>query len=41
MNSSVPNGALIRHRGGESDERIVESIHLCSNGIAAGLRNSG
>jgi phosphoenolpyruvate carboxylase len=32
---------LKRHRGGESDERIVESIHLCINGIAAGLRNSG
>ena len=32
---------LKRHRAAESDERIVESIHLCINGIAAGLRNSG
>jgi phosphoenolpyruvate carboxylase len=32
---------LKRHRGGASDERIVESIHLCNNGIAVGLRNSG
>ncbi len=30
-----------RHRGGETDQRIVEGIHLCINGIAAGLRNSG
>ena len=30
-----------RHRAGEHDERIVEGIHLCINGIAAGLRNSG
>jgi phosphoenolpyruvate carboxylase len=30
-----------RHRAGERDERIVHGIHLCINGIAAGLRNSG
>jgi phosphoenolpyruvate carboxylase len=30
-----------RHRCGESDERVVEGIHLTINGIAAGLRNSG
>jgi len=30
-----------RHRAGESDARTVEGIHLCINGIAAGLRNSG
>jgi phosphoenolpyruvate carboxylase len=30
-----------RHRAGDSDERIVQGIHLCINGIAAGLRNSG
>jgi phosphoenolpyruvate carboxylase len=30
-----------RHRAGDSDERIVHGIHLCINGIAAGLRNSG
>ena len=30
-----------RHRAGERDQRIVQGIHLCINGIAAGLRNSG
>jgi phosphoenolpyruvate carboxylase len=30
-----------RHRAGDSDERTVQGIHLCINGIAAGLRNSG
>ncbi|KAA2241194.1 phosphoenolpyruvate carboxylase [Salinarimonas soli] len=32
---------LRRHRGGDTDERVVEGIHLTINGIAAGLRNSG
>ena len=32
---------LKRHRGGDTDERVVEGIHLTINGIAAGLRNSG
>jgi phosphoenolpyruvate carboxylase len=32
---------LKRHRAGDSDERIVQGIHLTINGIAAGLRNSG
>jgi phosphoenolpyruvate carboxylase len=32
---------LRRHRSGDSDERVVEGIHLTINGIAAGLRNSG
>jgi phosphoenolpyruvate carboxylase len=30
-----------RHRAGETDERVVQGIHLTINGIAAGLRNSG
>ncbi len=30
-----------RRRGGDTDERIAEGIHLSINGIAAGLRNSG
>jgi phosphoenolpyruvate carboxylase len=30
-----------RHRAGDSDERVVQGIHLSINGIAAGLRNSG
>jgi phosphoenolpyruvate carboxylase len=32
---------LRRHRAGDTDERVVEGIHLTINGIAAGLRNSG
>ncbi len=32
---------LKRHRAGDSDERVVQGIHLTINGIAAGLRNSG
>jgi phosphoenolpyruvate carboxylase len=32
---------LKRYRGGDSDEAVVEGIHLTINGIAAGLRNSG
>jgi phosphoenolpyruvate carboxylase len=32
---------LKRHRAGDTDERVVEGIHLSINGIAAGLRNSG
>jgi phosphoenolpyruvate carboxylase len=32
---------LKRHRAGDTDERVVEGIHLTINGIAAGLRNSG
>ncbi|MFC3714353.1 phosphoenolpyruvate carboxylase [Sphingoaurantiacus capsulatus] len=30
-----------RHRGGDSDARVRDGIHLTINGIAAGLRNSG
>jgi phosphoenolpyruvate carboxylase len=32
---------LKRHRAGETDDRVVQGIHLTINGIAAGLRNSG
>ena len=32
---------LKRHRAGDSDQRVVQGIHLTINGIAAGLRNSG
>jgi phosphoenolpyruvate carboxylase len=32
---------LKRYRSGETDDRVVQGIHLCINGIAAGLRNSG
>jgi phosphoenolpyruvate carboxylase len=32
---------LRRHRAGDTDERVVQGIHLTINGIAAGLRNSG
>jgi phosphoenolpyruvate carboxylase len=32
---------LRRHRSGDTDERVVNAIHLTINGIAAGLRNSG
>jgi phosphoenolpyruvate carboxylase len=32
---------LKRFRAGDSDEAVVEGIHLTINGIAAGLRNSG
>ena len=32
---------LKRHREGDTDERVVQGIHLTINGIAAGLRNSG
>jgi phosphoenolpyruvate carboxylase len=32
---------LGRHRAGEEDEAVRQSIHLSINGISAGLRNSG
>jgi len=32
---------LKRHREGNTDDRVVQGIHLTINGIAAGLRNSG
>jgi len=32
---------LRRHRAGETDDSVVQGIHLSINGIAAGLRNSG
>jgi phosphoenolpyruvate carboxylase len=32
---------LKRYRAGDTDQRVVQGIHLTINGIAAGLRNSG
>jgi phosphoenolpyruvate carboxylase len=32
---------LRRHRAADTNERVVQGIHLSINGIAAGLRNSG
>ncbi len=32
---------LKRYRAGDTEERVVQGIHLTINGIAAGLRNSG
>jgi len=32
---------LKRHRSGDTDERVLQGIHLSINGVAAGLRNSG
>jgi phosphoenolpyruvate carboxylase len=32
---------LKRHRAGDTDDRVVQGIHLTINGIAAGLRNTG
>jgi phosphoenolpyruvate carboxylase len=32
---------LKRYRAGDTDDRVVQGIHLTINGIAAGLRNSG
>jgi phosphoenolpyruvate carboxylase len=32
---------LKRHRAGDSDDRVIQGIHLSINGVAAGLRNSG
>jgi len=32
---------LKRYRAGDTDERVMQGIHLTINGIAAGLRNSG
>jgi phosphoenolpyruvate carboxylase len=32
---------LGRHRAGEADDQVRQSIHLSINGISAGLRNSG
>lgn len=30
-----------RWRTGQGDERVQTGIHICINGIAAGLRNTG
>jgi phosphoenolpyruvate carboxylase len=32
---------LRRYRAGQTDEHVIQGIHLTINGIAAGLRNSG
>ena len=32
---------LKRYRAGDTDERVVQGIHLTINGIAAGLKNTG
>jgi len=32
---------LKRHRAGDTDDNVIQGIHLSINGIAAGLRNSG
>jgi phosphoenolpyruvate carboxylase len=32
---------ILRHRAGETDERISRGIHLTVNGLSSGLRNSG
>jgi phosphoenolpyruvate carboxylase len=32
---------LKRYRSGETDQQVIEGIHLTINGVAAGLRNSG
>jgi phosphoenolpyruvate carboxylase len=32
---------LRRYRGGDTQEAVVQGIHLTINGVAAGLRNSG
>ncbi len=32
---------LHRHRNGDNEEKVKRAIHLTSNGIATGLRNSG
>jgi phosphoenolpyruvate carboxylase len=32
---------LKRHRSGDTNDRVVQGIHLTINGIAAGLRNTG
>jgi phosphoenolpyruvate carboxylase len=32
---------LRRHRGGDTDARVTDGIHLTINGVATALRNSG